>query len=403
LDSSRFELTVLQTRIVFPYIFLIGLAALGTAALQARKRFAVPAWGSALLNVPLIAAPFMLVGVSGALGWPPITCLAMGALLGGALQVAVQLPALRRAGLPILPRWPGKDPYVKKALVLMAPLLVTLGVYELNVLLSNQLASYLPVGSRGYLYFGQRIVEMPQGMFALAIASATLPTLSELRARNDSVELLRTFRYSLRLALFVAVPATVLLMVIAEPTVTMLYGRGEFAGHQIAQTARSLVWQAAGIWAVASIRSVVQVFYACNDTRSPVFCSAINLVTYGAVAVSLMGPLLHVGLAMAISAASVMQLLGLVLLLRRRMGPLGFGEVWSSVWRIALASFAAGMAGFFACVFGDWSRGGNDITNWVVFLGALVASVGVYFAVARAVGSVEVRELLVAVRRRRNV
>ena len=207
-DPARFASTVSLTRYVFPYIFFMGLAALGMGALNLNKRFAVPALAPALLNVSQVLAPFVFTAPAIALGLPPVGALVLGALVGGLLQVVVQWPALARVGMLLRPRFALGDPAVREALGRMAPLTFGLGVYQVNVMLSRNLASGLVEGSQSYLNYGQRLVEIPQGMFAVAIASAALPTLADLRARGKLDELKRTFTYALRSALFVALPAT---------------------------------------------------------------------------------------------------------------------------------------------------------------------------------------------------
>ncbi|MEM1416108.1 MAG: murein biosynthesis integral membrane protein MurJ, partial [Myxococcota bacterium] len=170
-DLETTALTVELTRWVFPYITLMGAAALVTGALHASGRFTAPAFAPVLLNVAFIAAAFGLREVAVGLGLPPIGALALGALAGGVLQLVVQLPSLRGAGLLVRPVPAFGDPDVRRAFGRLLPLLAGLGVYQLNVLMSRQLASFLPAGSLSYLFYGQRLVEIPQGMFALAIGS----------------------------------------------------------------------------------------------------------------------------------------------------------------------------------------------------------------------------------------
>lgn len=399
-EGARFEQTVLLTRIVFPYIFLMGLAALGMGALNSLKRFAVPAFAPALLNVALIAAAFALVPLMGSLGWPAIAALAVGALAGGVLQVLAQAPELKRVGLLNRPRRGLADPYVRKAFRLMVPLLAGLGVYQVNVMLARLFASFLPEGSQSFIYYGQRVVEIPQGMFAFAIASAALPTLATLHSRGLTERVKETFSYGLRLNLFVAVPATVALVILAEPTVAVLFGRGQFDAWHIRETARSLAWQAAGVWAVASVRTVIPMFHAYNDTRSPVLCSAVNLVVFVGVSLALMGQWNHAGIAAAFSAAAAAQLLALLWLLRRRVGPLGLRAVLRSAARMGVAAAAMGVAVWQLARFGEWSRGGNDPRNIGVFVGAVVVGAAIYLGVARALGAPELRDVMSAVRRK---
>lgn len=399
-DQALFETTVALTRLLFPYIFLMGISALMMGALHARKRFAAPAFAPALLNVSLIASAFLVVPIVVSRGLPAIFALAVGALLGGALQILAQAPALARQGLLVRPKLGFGDIYVRKCARLMVPLLAGLGVYQLNVLLSRLFASFLPTGSVSYLYYGQRLAEIPQGMFALAIASAALPSLSDAVAKGDETEAKRLFRHALRLSLFVAVPAGVALVVLAEPAVTVFFGRGKYDAFAIEETARSFVWQAAGIWAVASVRTIVPMFHAHNDTRTPVMASALNLVTFIALSVTLMAPMQHAGLALATTAASIAQLAALLWLLRRRTGDLGMQEINGSLIKIVGASAIMGAVVWWGASFGDWQLGGNDPKNLAVFVGTAAVGLIVYLGAAAALRAPELADLGSALRRR---
>ena len=399
-DDALFETTVSLTRMLFPYIFLMGISALVMGALYASKRFAAPAFAPALLNISFIAAALLLAPMLRDLGWPAIFSLAFGALVGGGLQILAQLPSLRKEGLFVRPKIGFDDVYVRKCVRLMVPLLAGLGVYQVNVLLSRLFASFLPTGSVSYLYYGQRLAEIPQGMFALAIASAALPSLSQAVAHGDEDEAKRLFRHAFRLSLFVAIPATVALVVLAEPAVTVFFGRGRYDAAAIHETTRSLVWQAAGIWAVASVRTIVPMFHAHNDTRTPVIASALNLVAFMSLSLVLMGPMQHAGLAAATTAAAITQLVALLWLLRRRSGKLGMSEVSASVLRALVASAVMGVVVWACASVGRWEMGGNDPRNLTIFAATAVAGLLTYVAVAAALGSPELRDLRAAIRRR---
>ncbi len=399
-DEALFETTVALTRLLFPYIFLMGISALMMGALYASKRFAAPAFAPVWLNICLIGAALLLAPMLVEFGWPAIFALAIGALLGGTLQIVAQLPSLRKEKLIVRPRIGFGDIYVRKCARLMVPLMAGLGVYQLNVLLSRLFASFLPTGSVSYLYYGQRLAEIPQGMFALAIASAALPSLSDAVAKGDEEEAKRLFRHAFRLSLFVAVPATVALAVLAEPAATVFFGRGHYDAAAIHETTRSLVWQASGIWAVASVRTIVPMFHAHNDTRTPVIASAFNLVVFVGLSLALMGPMQHAGLAAATTAAAVTQLVALLWLLRRRSGDLGMAEVRSSALRVLVASGVMGGVVWAGASFGQWEDGGNDPRNLAVFGVTVVVGLGTYLAVAAALGSPELRDLKAAIRRR---
>jgi putative peptidoglycan lipid II flippase len=398
-EPQRFALVVELTRWLFPFLLLTGLGALATGALNVLGHYAIPAFAPALLNVAMIAAPFTLVPFASALGLPPIAALALGALIGGVLQLAVQLPPLR--ALDMLPRaaFGFRDPEVKRALGLMAPLVLGLGVYQLNMMLSRLFASFLPAGSQSYLNYGQRVIEVPQGMFALAIASAALPTLARLRSEQKHDELLALFRYSLRLTLFVALPASVALCVLAEPIAAVLFGRGAFSPEHVRETARSLTFQALGVWAVALVRTVVPMFAAHGDTRTPVKASALNLVVFLALTSALMGALDHVAIALANSAAAALQLGLLLWQLRRRIGPLGLRAVLASALRLSVACAAMGALLWLAKSRVAWT-GTPELVRaaWLAGLCALGALV--FLLTARLAGSPELTELTAAVRRR---
>lgn len=399
-DHERFEAFVTLTRVVFPYIFFMGVAALGAGVLNAHDRFAVPAVAPALLNVAFIVAPFTLVPLAVSDGHPPVLALGIATIVGGVLQVVAQWPALRAVGMPALPRWDLSDPHVRKAFRLLLPLTLGLGIYQLNVMMSRLFTSYLPEGAMSYLYYAQRLVEIPQGMFGVAIASAALPELAAQRARGDRDAVLRTFRDALSLALFVALPLSAVLAALARPIVVVLFARGEFDADAAAETARSLAWQAAGVWAIASVRVLVPVFHAHNETRLPLLGGAANLVVFVATAWTLSREMGHAGIAIAISAAGVAQCAVLLVLLRRRLGALGLGSLVAGVARTGLASALGAAAGAAIATLGAWERGGNDVLNVVILAASLAGAVLVFVGVAAVLGAPELTRVRGAVSRR---
>lgn len=401
-DPERFELVISLTRWLFPLLLLAGLGALATGVLNVLGQFTVPALAPALQNIAMIAAPFVLASSMPQLGLPPILALAFGALVGGVLQIVVQLPALKKAGLLPGPELALRDPDVRRSLSLMGPLALGLGVYQLNMLFSRLGASYLPAGSPSYLSYGQRVIEIPQGMFALAVASAALPTLTRLRNEGKHDELLALFRYSLRLTLFIAIPASVALFALAEPIAALLLGRGAFKTVQIIETGRSLAIQGLGVWAVAGVRSVIPMFAAHQDTRTPVRASAVNLVTFLAGMALLIGPFDHVGIAAANSLAAAVQLTVLLYMLRKHTGPLGIGEVLRSGARVLVASLGMAIVAHFAAARFDWRQPGGELLRVVHFTFVGAVAVLTFVALALLLRSPELAELVRTVRRRRS-
>jgi len=398
-EPARFELVVSLTRWLFPFLLLSGLSALATGALNVRGKFGVSAFAPALLNVAMIGAPFLLLPLTDALSMPAILALAIGALAGGVLQLGAQLPSLRALGLLLKPQRGLRDPQVRKALALMGPLVFGLGIYQINMLLSRLFASLLPEGSQSYLNYGQRVIEIPQGMFALALASATLPTLARLRSERKHDELLALFRYSLRLTMFIAIPSSVALFVLAEPVSAVLFGRGAFSATHVAETARSLAFQAAGVWAVAGVRAVVPMFSAHEDTRTPVRASTVNLVIFLGTTLALMGALNHVAIALGNSIAAAAQLSFLLWALRKKLGPLGLREVAKSGLRTSVAAACMGVSAWALARMVAWTHS-SELLRACALVVVTAAGVLAFFVASLALGSPELKELAMAVRRR---
>ncbi len=398
-DAARFADAVTLARWTFPYIFFMGMAALSAGVLNANRYFAVPALTPALLNVVLIAAPLTLIPIAISLGMPPIGALAIGALIGGLLQMIAQWPALMRAGLWVRARPAWTDPAIQKAIRLLGPVAAGLGVYQINLMLARTLASYLPEGSQAYLWFGTRLIEIPQGVFALAFATALLPTLSDLVARGENDELRRTFTFAMRSMLFIALPASALLFVLAEPLVVAFFMRGAFGYGEAIETSRSLAWQAAGVWAIASVRVVVPVFHAYGDTRTPVIASVVNLVIFAALGITLSQVVAHVGIAIAISMAGVVQLVVLLALLRRKITRIGLVELTKSALRIALACVLMSATAFTIARLGRWEDGASLMDVAVLVL-ALLSGALIYVGTSWALGAPELAPVVAKLTRR---
>ena len=401
-EPERFQLVVTLTRILFPVLAFAGLTALATGALNALGHFAAPAFAPALQNVAMIVAPFVLMKPLMALGFDPIVSLALGALLGGALSVLVQLPALRRAQMLPRPELALSDPDVRRAFKLMAPLVLSLGVYQLNMMLSRLFTSFLPAGAPSYLDYGNRVIEIPQGMFAIAVASAAAPTLSRLRSEGKHEELMGVFRDALRLTLFIALPATAAIFALSEPVVAVLYGRGRFLPDDIAETARSLSVQALGVWSVASIRVLSPMFAAHQDTRTLLLGSALNLLTFLLFSALLLDTLGHVAIALANALAAAVQLALYLQRLRKRVGPLGLGPVLSSGARVLAASLVLAFVGRVGARYVDWRTPAGELLRLAQFSLVAGSALAAFLLAALLLRIPELTELGRTVRRRAN-
>ena len=342
---GQLERTVHLTRWVFPYILFMGTAALGSAALNTYHRFVATSLAPTLLNVAFVVFALTLPPFLGANGYETGLALTWAALVGGVLQVVVQWPSLAKIGYLEAPSFAFSHPGVREVLRRMGPMLFGMGVYYVDVMLARRFLSELGVGAQSYFGWAMRLCDFPQGIFVMALSAAALPSLSRLAARRDHAELGRTFAFGMRLALFVAIPATALFVGLAEPLVVLLFQRGAFGAESSSETARALVAQGLGVWLVAAVRQLLSVYYAIGDTRTPVIVAALDLLAFIGLALGLRGIFGHVGVGLAVSGASALQALLLALLLARKMPEvLGHGVLLSAL-RVSIASGGAVAAG----------------------------------------------------------
>jgi putative peptidoglycan lipid II flippase len=396
---GQLERTTELTRLVFPYIFFMGTAALGMAALNAKRRFAVAAFAPGLLNVALLAAAFGLPGVLAANGYDPVLSLALGALVGGLLQVVAQWPSLRAIGFASAPRLK-LDADVKRVLRRFAPLTLGIGVYYVDLVLSRRFLSDLGSGAQSYFSWAMRVCDFPQGIFVMALSTAALPSLSTLAARGDRDELAKTWAHGMNLAMFVAIPASVMLLAIGQPIVVTLFQRGAFDAQASHETARALFWQGSAIWTVAAVRQTVPAFYALGDTRTPVIVSAIDLLAFIALAMGLKGSLGHVGISIAVAGSSAVQMLLLLIGLRLRMGTLRGGTLARSAGRTLVASLVAGaVACWISRLVSSPGRTGT-VARTLPGLFGMIGFSAAFLVSARQMRAPELEEILGPIRRR---
>ena len=395
---GQFERTESLTRLMFPYIFFMGTAALGMAALNAKKKFGVAAFAPALFNVALLGAAFGLAGPLEARGIDPVMALAIGVLLGGVLQVAAQLPALRTIGYAGRPVFDFRDPHVREMLRRIVPMTLGLGIYYVDMTLSRRFLSELGEGAQSYFFWASRLCDFPQGIFVMALSTAALPSLATFAAEGNTEELAKTWAHGMRLSLFVAVPCSVALVALSEPVVVLLFERGHFDAFAAQQTARALAWQGGAIFTVSAVRQLVPAFHALGDTRTPVVVSALDLIAFVGLALTLRGPYGHVGVSMAVAGSSAVQMVLLFVGLHWRLGTIRAREVGASAAKIAGASVVAGIAAWGAAriVTGVDGAIGRALPG---LAGVIVFGV-IYLGVVWGLGSREVDELAAPIRRR---
>ncbi|MGD8562576.1 MAG: murein biosynthesis integral membrane protein MurJ [Desulfarculaceae bacterium] len=396
--GESYRLAVTLTRWCLPYIFFISLVALAGGVLNSLGHFFAPAAAPLLLNLSIIATAFTLSSQVD----PPVLSLALGVVIGGVAQLLMQAPYLKARGVPLLPAWDLANPALKRIARLMLPAAFGAAVYQLAVFINTLLASLLATGSVSYLYYADRLIQFPLGIFAIALSTAVLPSLSRQAADGDIPALVETMGFGLRLTMFINLPAMVGLLVLSQPLVLLLFARGEFGLDSAAATAGAVIGYGAGLWAFAGVRSVVPAFYALKDTRTPVAVAAVSLVVNVSFSLLLMGPLAHVGLALATSIAGAANLAGLLWLLRRRLGRLDGRRIWRSFQRMALASAVMGMAVAAAAYLPDWGRAGSWPCRVARPLLAICLGGGVYLGLAAWLRLPELAELKAVMTRRRS-
>jgi len=337
--SEKIALTVTLTRIMFPYIFFIAMVALFMGILNAMGHFAAPALAPVLLNLAMIVSIFFISPFTE----PPVIGLAIGVIIGGCLQLALQLPFLWQKGFHLRGSYHLFHPAIKRIAALMGPSVFGAAVYQVNIFIGTLLASLLPEGSVSYLYYADRLVQFPLGVFAIALATAVLPVLSREAALNDIEGLKKTSSFALRLVFFISIPATVGLIVLKDHIVRLLFERGAFDPLATQMTSEALLYYALGLWAFSAVRIVVSIFYSLQDAKTPVKVAIVSLFVNIILSILLMGPMRHAGLALATSLASMVNLVLMLVLLKKRLGHIGFRSIFYSVLKSTTSSIIMGL------------------------------------------------------------
>jgi putative peptidoglycan lipid II flippase len=351
--------------------------------LNARNVFGVPALAPALLNVGMIVFGLGLIPVCRHFGQPPIVAMAIGVVLGAALQFSVQLPSLYRQGFRLRFEWPTWHPGVRRVAWLMVPATIGLAATNVNILVSNNIASHLVQGSVTWLYCAFRLMQLPIGIFGSALGTVTMPALSRAAVNKDMPELRRTLSAGVRLVLLLTVPSAVVLAVLSQPVIALLFEHGRFHAEATAQSAGALVMYCFGLPFFASIGLFTRTFYALGDTRTPMLASLGSVALNVLLNLLLIGPwaglgLAHRGLALAASVAAAANLTQLALYLRGRIGGFEAGRIASTLARVLAASLAVGLVLWLGlhALGSAWHAGHLRVLATVLAAGALALALG---------------------------
>ncbi|MGH8723286.1 MAG: murein biosynthesis integral membrane protein MurJ [Burkholderiales bacterium] len=295
-EPEKFSLAVALLRITFPYIAFISLVALAAGILNTWNRFSVPAITPALLNVSfIVGAAFFAEHFD-----PPVTVLAWAVFAGGLLQLAFQIPFLLR--MKLMPRWriDFSHPGLRRVLLLMAPAAFGVSVSQVSLLINQVFASFLQTGSISWLYYADRLMELPAGVLGVAVGTILLPSLSKYHADANPAEYSRLLDWGLRITVLLAVPAAAALAVLALPLVAMLFQYGRFTAEDAWMTRQALVAYSVGLVGIILVKILAPGFYARQNVLTPVKVGVITLVATQAMNLAFVGPLRHAGLALAI-------------------------------------------------------------------------------------------------------
>jgi putative peptidoglycan lipid II flippase len=395
-EPGKFELAVLLNRLMFPYIFFISLVALCMGILNTLRHFFTPAISTVFLNISMILAALCLRGFFEV----PITALAVGVLIGGCIQLIMQLPVLWSKGYPLKPDFNFSSPEVRTIALLMLPSVFGVGVYYLNIAVSAILASLLPQGSISYLYYAQRLFEFPQGIFTASVAQAVLPSMSRQAAEGDITGLKNSLSFGVRLMLFITIPAMAGLMVCSTPIFSLIFMGGAFDYATAVNSASALLYYSAGLSFVALTRVLAPVFYALKDTKTPVYTALMAFIINLCLSLALMGPLKHGGLALATTLSALCNMLMLLWLLRRKIGSFGGNAIMLTALKSTAASVPMAAAVWYSCSFVDWSQAGHKLLKGSVLGGSILFGSLLYMVTVKLLRSEEALDAVSLLRRK---
>jgi len=395
-SPEKFSLTVSLTRIMFPFLLFISLAALMMGVLNTRRVFFIPAVAPAMLNIALIISIIFFASKFE----QPIKAAAIGVLIGGFVQFVFQLPSFAknryRLGVDLSLGHPG----LKKMSVLLIPATFALAITQVNIVVSNILASYLATGSITYLYYSMRLIQFPVGIFGVAMGMAVLPSLSEHAVKGEFGKVREDFSFALRLLFFVTVPAMAGLIALREPIINLLFQRGHFDYSATKGTAEALLYYSLGIWSIVGIRVITATFYSMQDTKTPVKIATIGMLSNILFSLLLMGPMKHAGLALANAMASIVNFSLLFFFLRKKLKHIGTKKIAGSFSKILTASVMMGVVARIMLHGELWETTGQAEEKTLFFAGTVIFCAGLYLALSFIFKGEEIRYVYETVKQR---
>jgi putative peptidoglycan lipid II flippase len=386
-EPGKLAHTALLNRIMFPYIFLISLSALAMGILNSFHKFSAPALSPVALNLTMVGFSFL-----GSAFGDVTRTLAVGVVVGGVIQLAIQIPSLIRSGWKIRFKLNFRHPGVQRVAKLMIPVVFGVGIVQVNVLVDTQFASYLEEGSVTALYYADRVMELVLGGYAVAVSTVILPLMSRQAALRDMDELKNTLNFAVRVILFITLPATVGLILLRTEIIEVLFQHGDFDAASTALTAWALPFFALGLSAFSLLKIIVPAFYALQDTRTPVKAALIAMLLNIALNFLFIRPLSNGGPALATSLSAFFNSIFLFVVFHRRYGSFGVRDIAHSFSKFAGASIVLGGVCFMLIRWPGFYDGG--LGQKIVALGVAIATAtGAYFGTTALLQSRELAEL----------
>ncbi|ENU1227437.1 murein biosynthesis integral membrane protein MurJ [Providencia rettgeri] len=381
-DADKFALTTDLLRVTFPYIFLISLASLAGAILNTWNRFSVPAFAPTLLNVSMIifaafAAPYFN---------PPIMSLAWAVLVGGVLQLVYQLPHLKKVGMLVLPRLSFRDSGVWRVMKMMGPAIIGVSVAQISLIINTIFASFLQSGSVSWMYYADRLMELPSGVLGVALGTILLPSLAKSFTSGNQNEYRQLMDWGLRLCLLLALPCALGLAILAEALTVSLFQYGNFTAHDSLMTQYTLIAYCVGLTGMILVKILAPGFYSRQNIRTPVKIAIVTLILTQLMNLAFIGPLQHAGLALSIGLAACFNAGVLYWQLRKQdiFQPLAGWKGF--IFKLLIALIVMGAVLFGVLHFMPSWQDGNMLMRMLRLIGVVIIGAGSYFVALYVLG-----------------
>ncbi len=399
--GEKFTLTVKLARIMFPYIALVSIMALAMGVLNSLRRFMPPAAAPILFNLFWIGGFFLLYYTLNL----SIYALAIGVLIGGVFQLIFQFPFLSKEGFFFKFRFNFSDPAIKKIGLLFLPAMFGSTVYQINIIVNTHLASLIPNEEvNTYLYYSNRIIQLPVGLIIVAFGTAILPTLSEEFARKNIDEMKKIINSALRLVLFLTLPATFGIIALREPIISTLFQHGAFDWEATRKTAFVLLFDSMGLFAIAGVKIYSTAFFSLSDTKTPFYCAffAMFMNFFAAVILINTDYFSYGGLALAVGLAATFNLTLLTIELRKRIGKIGLKKILWTTLKILLACLVMGFAAYEICLSSLWEQKGMIMMKVFRLFCGISGGMIAYFIMSKLLKIEELSTILEILRKKRH-